>query len=89
MSASFIGFVLLPGKSHSAYSLAVSSMAGGSARFKSCAYRDNTSMLAVAPVSRIQTLEKHRENTCLKIACVLLQAALLIMRDFRLPPRCK
>jgi len=72
MSASFIGFVLLPGKSYLAYRLTVGSMDGGSAHLKSCTYRDNTSMLAVASESTTQTLEKQRANTRLKIARVLL-----------------
>jgi hypothetical protein len=72
MSASFIGFVRLPEKFYLAYRLTVGSMDGGSARLKSCAYRDNTSTLAVASESKTQTLEKQRENTNLKIACVLL-----------------
>jgi len=72
MSASFSGFVLLPGKSYLAYRLTVGSMDGGSAHLKSRTYRDNTSMLAVATESTTQTLEKQRANTRLKIARVLL-----------------
>ena len=72
MPASFTGFVLLPGKSYLAYRLTAGSMDGGSAHLRSCIYKDNTSMLAVASESTIQTLEKQRANTSLKIASVLL-----------------
>ena len=72
MSASFIGFVLLPGKYYFAYRLTVGSTDGGSAHLKPCTYRDNTSMLAVVSEFTTQTLEKQRANTSLKIVCVPL-----------------